>query len=386
VKLAVTGGGTAGHVYPALSVLSALERKFPGADVLYLGSEEGIEAKLVEEKSIPFKPIKMKGLERKFSLSAIETFYLALKSSLGAIKILREFKPDAVFATGGYVSAPVLAAATFLRIPFLLHEQNAIPGLTNRIFSPFASAIAISLPRSRRYFAKNKKVVHTGNPVRKEIIEATRHNAISRFEIEDDIPTLLIFGGSQGSKKINQAFLEAYRHFAEFRELQIIHLTGERDYEWVKKEIEGLRDVGDKVKYLSFPYLRDMGLAYAAADLVVSRAGATTIAEITVRGLPAILIPYPYATANHQEKNARILESEGAARVILDSDLNSQTLFSEVKNILFNQIALRKMSEKSKKLGKPQADEEILKLILSLKAFSELEKMSEETEEEWEEI
>jgi UDP-N-acetylglucosamine--N-acetylmuramyl-(pentapeptide) pyrophosphoryl-undecaprenol N-acetylglucosamine transferase len=328
----------------------------------------------------------MKGLERKLSFSAVETFYLTVKGSFGALKILRDFKPDAVFATGGYVSFPLLLAATLLRVPFLLHEQNAVPGLTNKIFSPFATAIAISLPRSRKYFAKNKKVVYTGNPVRKEVMEATRRNAISRFELEEDIPTLLIFGGSQGSKKINQAFLEAYRHFADFRELQIIHLTGERDFEWVKREMEGLRDSGDKVRYLSFSYLRDMGLAYAAADLVVSRAGATTIAEVTARGLPAILVPYPYATANHQEKNARILEGEGAARVILDSDLNGQTLFSEVKYILFNQITLRKMSEKSRKLGKPQADEEILKLILSLKAFTELEKMSEETEEEWEEI
>ncbi len=335
---------------------------------------------------MPFKALRVKGLERKFSFSALKSLYLAGASTFSAFRILREFKPDAVFATGGYVSVPVLSAATLLRIPFLIHEQNAIPGLTNRLFARFAVAIAVSFPGTERYFPRGRKVVYTGNPVRKEILEAEREAAIARFELKEDIPTLLIFGGSQGSRKINQAFLEAYKHFAAFREIQIIHLTGEKDLDWVQKEIEGLREAGDKVRYLSFSYLHDMSLAYAAADLVVSRAGATTVAEITARGLPAILVPYPYATDNHQEKNARILEERGAARVVLDKELDGHVLFSEVTRVLFNQSVLRGMGEKSKKLGKPNAAEDILKLLLHLKAFNELEKLAEETREEWEEL
>lgn len=300
--------------------------------------------------------------------------------------MLRQFKPDVIVATGSYVSAPVLLAATLTRKTFLLHEQNSWPGLTNRLFSFFASAIAVSFPDSVRKFPSWKKRAVTGNPVRLELLENSRKKALEFFNLKSGVKTILIFGGSQGSQSINEALTQSYQLFDQFREVQIIHLTGPVHFEKVKSEIGDLKKGEGKVVYRPYAFLEEIGQAYAAADLVVCRSGATTISEITALGLPAILIPYPYATANHQEKNARSLEKVGAARVILDKDLNGQVLFDEVVKLIYNPAALERMSERSRSFGRPEAAKKIINLILNIKASSEIVEtaVGEETKEiEW---
>lgn len=300
--------------------------------------------------------------------------------------MLWQFKPDVVVATGSYVSAPVLLAATLTRKTFLLHEQNAWPGLTNRIFSFFASAIAVSFPDSVRKFPSWKKRAVTGNPVRLELLEVSQRKALEFFNLESEVKTVLIFGGSQGSQSINQAVLQAYPLFDQFREVQIIHLTGPAHFEKVQGEVDNLKTEEGKVLYRPYAFLEEIGQAYAAADLVVCRSGATTISEITALGLPSILIPYPYATANHQEKNARSLEKAGAARVVLDKDLSGQSLFDEVVKLIYNPAALERMSERSRSFGRLEAAKKIVNLVLNIKASSEIVETSvgEDTEEiEW---
>ncbi len=341
---------------------------------------------VVSEKGYPFEGLPVQPLPRKPGFLFFGAIFSLLNASIKAIGLLRQFKPDVVVATGSYVSAPVLLASTLTRKTFMLHEQNAWPGLTNRVFSFFASAIAVSFPDSVRKFPAWKKRTVTGNPVRLELLELSRRKALEFFDLESEVKTVLIFGGSQGSQSINQAVIQAYPLFDQFREVQIIHLTGPVHFEKVKSEIDNLKKKEGKVVYRPYAFLEEMGQAYAAADLVVCRSGATTISEITTLGLPAVLSPYPYATANHQEKNARSLEKAGAARVVLDRDLNGQTLFDEVVKLIYNPAALERMGERSRSFGRPEAAKKIANLILSIKASSEIVETSvgEDTEEiEW---
>ncbi len=304
------------------------------------------------------------------------------------MSILREFSPDVIFATGGYVAFPVLLAAVFLRRPFFLHEQNAVAGLTNRIFSRFAESVALSFPETRGI--KSNRTKFTGNPVREEIFKARKEEAIKFFGLKEDLKTLLVMGGSQGSVKLNEALLKSLPSFARFRPIQIIHLTGEANFEEVKKEFEEKKEqlnFPEELVYRPFPYLEEIGLAYAAADLVLCRAGATTISELMALGKPAILVPYPWATDNHQEENARAVERRGAGRVILEKDLTPIVLFEEVKRVIYNETALRLMGQRARWLSRREADQAIVEIILSLKQASEiLQSATEETEEseEWE--
>ncbi len=365
-----------------MSIIEELRRQVSSIEVLYVGTKDGLEAQLVPDYC-PFETVRVKGLERKLSISFFSFLYSFFQGFIDAIKILRRFQPDVVLGTGGYVSAPIVLAAIGLRIPVLIQEQNAEPGLTNRILGRFAEAVAISFPGTERFFPRKKKVVLTGNPVREKIIKSVdEKKAIDYFNLDPSVKTLLVFGGSRGAQSLNQALLESYPYFAQFRELQIVHITGKDNFDQVKKEVEKIKSPEDKISYLCLPYLKEMELAYAIADLVVSRAGATTVAEIISLGLPAILIPYPYATRNHQEKNAKVLERFGAARVLLDSELNGRSLFQQVRNLIFNDAALNAMREKAKKLRKTKAAAEIARLILTLKASSEMVETSEEESED----
>ena len=388
MKVLVTGGGTGGHVYPALCVLNRLKEKVSEAEILYVGKAGSLEEKLATESGYSFRSIEARGLTRKISFDFFKSAVSNLKGFFQSLSILREFSPDVIFATGGYVAFPVLLAAVFLRRPFFLHEQNAVAGLTNRIFSRFAESVALSFPETRGI--KSNRTKFTGNPVREEIFKARKEEAIEFFGLKEDLKTLLVMGGSQGSVKLNEALIKSLPAFARFRPIQIIHLTGEANFEEVKKEFEEKKEqlnFPDDLVYCPFPYLEEIGLAYAAADLVLCRAGATTISELMALGKPAILVPYPWATDNHQEENARAVERRGAGRVILEKDLTPIVLFEEVKRVIYNETALRLMGQRARWLSRKEADRAIVEIILSLKQASEiLQSATEETEEteEWE--
>jgi len=363
MRVLITGGGTGGHIYPGLAIAQELKQRDSAIEILFVGTEKGLEKEIVPQAGLAFATITVEGLQRKISLQTLRAGMRLLKGLGQARSILQKFKPDLVVGTGGYVCGPIVAIAAWQGIPTLIHEQNAFPGITNRLLSKWVKKIAITYPESKKYFPINKIVI-TGNPVRPEVICAERKESLQKLKLEEDKKTVLVFGGSRGARSINQAMLEARADLADLEGVQIIHVTGQGDFAWISGQ-KSMVEV-KKGNIIIRPYLHDMPTALAAADLVVCRAGATTLAELTVRGLPAILIPYPYATDNHQEYNARSLEKIQAALVLLDKDLNGNTLKQAIAQLINNSEKIQFMSENSKSLGKVKAAQEIVDCLFSL--------------------
>lgn len=351
-------------MYPGLALAKALQETRENLEILYIGTSTGLESTLVPQAGLDFKAIEAKGLPRRPSFKTLATFFSAGMGTLESANILRRFKPDVVVGMGAYVSLPVVGAAVLRQIPTVIHEQNAVPGLVNRVLGKVATAIAVSYPNMASYFPTNKKIEFTGNPVREEILFTSRHDAMKTFRTGKSRKVLLIFGGSRGAKRINNAVVEAYDGWRHENGLQIIHATGKINYESTIEAIEKVKSAGDKLIYNAYPYIEDMGAAYAVADLGVCRSGATTVAEITARGLPSVLIPYPYATDNHQEKNGRQLEGLGAAKILLDKDLSGKSLLEVIKPLIFDANELAKMAESSKTFGRPDAAGTLAALVI----------------------
>lgn len=363
MKVLVTGGGTGGHIYPALAIAQNLQKSDPSVEFLFVGTERGLEKEIVPKAGLPFTTITVEGLPRKLSLTSLRTGFKLLKGLWEAKKILKQFKPTLVVGTGGYVCGPVVAMAAWQGIPTLIHEQNAFPGITNRLLAKWVDKIAITYQESIKYFPR-EKVVLTGNPVRPEVISACREESLIKLGLDPAKKTVLVFGGSRGARSINQALMAGREILENRKDLQIIHVTGKEDFPWVSCQ-NGM----EEVKFGNIiikPYLHNMPDALAVADLVVCRSGATTLAEVTVRGVPAILIPYPFATDNHQEFNARSLAREGAAVVLLDQELNKVKLEECILELIKDENRLEMMAQKSKGLGKPEAAQTIVNCLYSL--------------------
>lgn len=360
----MTGGGTGGHIYPALAIARGLQNRFPGIEILYVGTNRGLEADIVPKAHFPFRAITVSGLERKLALSNLKVLWQAFEGYREAAQIIKEFKPNVVIGTGGYVCGPVVLAAARRGIPTLIHEQNAFPGVTNKLLARFVDQVTVTFEDSVRYFSNKAKVTLTGLPVRPEIIQAQREGAQREFKLDPGKLTLLVFGGSRGARRINQAMLDTLEKFGNDPRLQILHATGQVGYEEFCQEVAQRGMNVDKYDNIIIkPYLYNMHEALAAADLVVSRAGAATLAELTVLGLPSILIPYPYAAENHQEHNARALAERGAAVLIKDADLTGPKLIEALTELLEKRDRLKEMSESSRQLGRPQALEDIIQCV-----------------------
>lgn len=319
VRCIFTGGGTGGHVYPALAVIREFLKRRPDASVLYVGTG-GIESRIVPQNGIAFKAIKASGHDRGSRL-AVFGEAVRLWSAVGEAKaVIREFGPDFVFGTGGYVSAPSAIAARLCGVPVFLHEQNAAPGLANRLINTFAARTFVSYEASCGRFIFKDTVRLTGNPVRREIIEADAAEAYGFFGFDPSRKTILAFGGSIGASSINRAVASLIEEFAETMSgLQIIFITGERDYPSYKHLKDSKINKNNCLKL--FPFLDKIYYALRVSDIVICRAGATTLSEITAGGRCCILVPYPHATDDHQFKNAMALKEKGAAFVIDDASL-----------------------------------------------------------------
>ena len=362
MKIIVSGGGTGGHIYPALTLIDAIKSKRPDAEFLYVGTEKGLEADIVPKAGINFTALKLEGgLERRFTLENIFRITDAVWSIKRASDIIKNFKPSAVVGTGGYVCGPILLAAGLMKVPTLIQEQNAVAGVTNKILSKFVDKIAVGTRDALKNFPESK-TVYTGNPIRKEVLAAKREDGLREFDFTDDLPIVLISGGSRGARSINDAMIDVLKVAAEKKSAQFLHVTGKGEFASVTKK---LSDV-DAPNIRVVPYLYNMPTAMAMADLAIFRAGATGLAELTARGVPAILIPYPFAAENHQEFNARSLVEAGAARMILNKDLNAEILSATLDELLASPEKLKSMAEASLSLGKPNAAEEIADLILKL--------------------
>ena len=367
LRFVVSGGGTGGHIYPALAIARGLQDRYPGAEILYVGTTGGMEADLVPKEGLPFQGIAAAGLERKLSLRNLRVLWQAGRGFLQACGIIKRFLPNAVIGTGGYVCGPVVLAAALKGIPTLIHEQNALPGITNRILARFAGRVAVTFADSAIFFPNEKKTILTGLPVRPEILSVDREAGLEKLNLEGDRFLLLSFGGSRGARSINQSMLAVIKRFAGDPRLNILHVTGKAGHEdfleACSKESMDLAKIGN-VTISSYVY--NMQNALAAADLVISRAGAATLAELTALGIPSILIPYPYAAENHQEYNARALEKEGAAQVVLDRYLNGEVLCHKVDELLENPTLMLRMAEASKKMGKRKALQDIINCVDNL--------------------
>lgn len=363
MRVIISAGGTGGHLYPAIALADELKSLRSDTDILFFTGKSRLERELVWKSGYAARYLDVHGFKRKISLDFLRASVRASKGFLQASQFMRVFLPHIVVGCGGAVSAPVVMAARYCKIPTLIHEQNVIPGLTNRLLSRFASAIAISFEDSRTYFPGRKRVELTGNPIRRGVLDVSRKEALSTFDFDSRRKTLAVFGGSQGARTVNEAVISSYP-FIRDRGIQILHLTGEGDYPYVSQRMSAVTKPTDRVVYRARPYLDQMGLAYAASDLVVTRAGATTVAELTAWGCPAILVPYPYAPRAHQERNARVLKAAGGAKIILNKELDGENLAGVICKFLFNEGMLDKMAQEMKNLGKPEAARHLAEMVL----------------------
>lgn len=367
MKVIITGGGTGGHIFPALSILEELQRRDHLLLVQWVGKKGNLEEKICQQKGIPFRTVPIRGWPRKLSISQGITASLLALSIIRSFQILLRFQPQIVIGVGGYVSFPVLWCAQMLNIPTVLHEQNSRLGMANKILAKKAKKVFLSFPLVENLpeeIYPKEKFILTGNPVRQAFLTPlSREEACSKFGLNPERKTILVMGGSQGAHTLNLA-ISNMLSYLEPDELQILWITGPNDYEKYKN-LESQSNVLLKI----FPFYEDMADMMSASDLLVARSGASTLAEITVLGKPSILIPFPYATDNHQEYNARSLENAGASEVLLDRDCSADTLLPRIRKIINEPVLLQNMANSAKKLAKPLASEtiaeEIIKLVFS---------------------
>ena len=341
MKVMIVAGGTGGHIYPAIAIINKIKEMDPNSEFLYIGTTDRMEKDIIPPLGIPFVGIEMKGLNRHnlFSnASVIRKFFQAVKKAKSEIRL---FQPDIVVGAGGYITAPVLYAAHQLKVPILIHEQNSIPGVSNKFISRFADTICVSLPNSLNLFPK-EKVVYTGNPRSEEILMVPKKKK-EKLGFDSKKRLVVFVMGSLGSTTMTTKLKELIPSFQN-KDYQVLVITGKKYYEDYQK-----LEIPKNVKIL--PFMEDLIQLLKDTDLIVSRAGASTIAEITAIGLPAILVPSPYVTNNHQYKNAKELEDAGACRIVVEDNFSKEVILKEIDQIFENEKDYDQMVENSKKLG-----------------------------------
>ncbi len=359
MRLVLAGGGTGGHLFPALAIADEVMSQDDSVEILFIGARGGIEAKVLKSYDYPFELIGVEAIKNKSGLSKIRAFVRATMATLKSMALLRRFKPDAILGSGGYVSGPVVMAGKILGIKTAILEQNLIPGATNRHLGRFVDRIYLAFEEAGKSLPKEKIRV-TGTPIRRTLLNAYREQ--KAIEKANKPFTVFVFGGSQGATAINAAFIDAVEYLSDiWPNLRVIHQSGPEGYTMASEAYERK---GLKVELKSF--IEDMGSAYAEADLVVCRAGATTIAEITALGIPSILIPYPFAAADHQRINAAALEAKGAAVMISQDTLTGSQLAGTIRAFYEDVKKLEKVRESVVGLGRPGAAKAIVDDYLSI--------------------
>ncbi|QQY80538.1 UDP-N-acetylglucosamine-N-acetylmuramylpentapeptide N-acetylglucosamine transferase [Keratinibaculum paraultunense] len=365
MRYLITGGGTGGHIYPALAIANEIRKRHKNAKILYVGTEKGLESELVPREGYEFRTIRVKGMPRRINKEAfiaLKELFLGLKD---ANRIIKEFNPDIVIGTGGYVCGPVVYKASKKKIPTIIHEQNAFPGITNKILSRYVDKVLVTFEESIKYFKYPEKVIVTGNPIRKSILEVDLNKAYRDLNVNPNVPFILSFGGSGGQKKLNDAMLYVIKNNISKDHFQIFHVTGKRFYEDFMNRLKEERvKLNNNIRV--FPYFYDMPKAINIADLVITSAGAITLAEISAVGIPSILIPKGYTAENHQEYNARVFEQNGASLVILEKDLTGDKLEKAIYTLIKDKKILENMRKNSKKIGRINAVDKIVDIIDSL--------------------
>ena len=356
MRIVIAGGGTGGHLFPGIAIAEEFLKRNKETAVIFIGTKKGIESKLLEKFGYQLKEIEIEGVKGRGIKALLKGAYQIPKSIWQSRRILKQFGPDIVFGVGGYASGPAVLAAHFMSIPTAIAEQNAIPGVTNRILGNFADKIFVTYAQTRECFPQ-AKVVLSGNPVRASFTVGS-----AKTKEKNDYRQLLIFGGSQGAEAINKSVVDMLPQLQNMKnKLHILHQTGAKQAEEVKKAYE---QFGIQAKVT--PFIVDMAAAYADADLIICRAGATSLAEITAAGKAAILIPYPWAANDHQLKNAQALAAQGAAAVIPEKELSGSNLFKVIENLLLDEKKLRQMEENSLRMSRIDAAATIVDSCIQL--------------------
>lgn len=376
MRFAISGGGTAGHIYPAIAVGRELESM--GHEVFFAGTPNGLESRLVPQAGFAFEAFDVSGFNRTKPMTLLKSGLKALRGASQAKRWLREMSIDGVVGFGGYVSIPVGKAASDLHVPLVLHEQNSACGMANKYLAPHASAIAITYEAARSALKATCPVVLTGNPVRPEMLSANREEGRRTLGIPLNDRLLLVFGGSLGARHINTAITALAPRLMEIADLHVIHVTGPKEYDTVREALSakgialsgpgfstdtGWEEPG--CRYMLTGYFEHMDSALAASDMVVSRSGATTLAEITAVGVAALLVPYPHATDDHQTKNASALVEAGAALMCPDSEVEGSGFADQLFGLLGDNEGLGRMRELAKSMGRIDAASRVASLAVA---------------------
>ncbi|MFZ4628032.1 MAG: undecaprenyldiphospho-muramoylpentapeptide beta-N-acetylglucosaminyltransferase [Blastocatellia bacterium] len=356
ISLVIAGGGTGGHLYPGIAIARELQRRRPGSSLLFVGTSRGLETRIVPAEGFSLALIEIGALNRVGWRQQLRTLATLPRTLLEAARILRRQRPDLVLGVGGYASGPVVLVAALMGIPTLVAEQNALPGFTNRLLAQFVDAAAIAFDEARRYFGR--RAVLTGNPVRAEFLSlAPRPPRQAGSPLH-----VLVTGGSQGARAVNRAMVEALPLLQQAgARLQVTHQTGVRDFEWVAA---AYREGGFSGKIV--PFLERMEESFATADLVICRAGATTVAELAAAGRAALLIPFPQAADDHQRKNAEAVVRVGGGVMIVEADLTPARLARELLDLAENPDRLSRMAQAIRQLARPDAAGQVVELIAQL--------------------
>ncbi|MEP6788888.1 MAG: undecaprenyldiphospho-muramoylpentapeptide beta-N-acetylglucosaminyltransferase [Acidobacteriota bacterium] len=355
MKVLIAAGGTGGHIYPGIAVAKEILRRDAESEVLFVGTARGLEKKIVPENGFQLSLINSAGLKNVGIVGKLKGMSVLPRSFIEARRIIRQFRPHVVVGAGGYVSGPVLLMAAIMGVPTLVMDSNAIPGFTNRQLARFIDRAALTFNEALPFFGK--KGVVTGNPVREEFFEVPQKARTDQFH-------LLIFGGSQGARPINNAMADALGQLAKYDgHLAVTHQTGEADFEKIQTAYAGSGLANADVR----PFISDIFVEFGKADLIICRAGATTCAEVAAAGKAAVMIPFPGAADNHQQKNAEALQNAGAAKMILQQDLNGERLASEIEGLIESPATITEMELAARHLGRPDAAEKTVDIIEELK-------------------
>ena len=360
-RIIISGGGTGGHIYPAIAIANALKAIDPNTEILFVGAEGKMEAEKVPKAGYKIVLLPIVGIERAFSVANLAFPFKLMKSLLKARSVINDFKPDVAVGVGGFASGPLLIVASLMGVPTLVQEQNSHAGITNKLLAKRAKKICVAYPNMEAFFPSDKLQL-TGNPVRKDIVDAAykRPEALAHFGLSPNRQTLLVIGGSLGAKTINESIEAGLKTFVE-QGYQVLWQTGKPYYEKAKMAVEALKNQHVK----AFDFIYEMDLAYAAADVVVSRAGALSVSELCLVAKPCILVPFPFASEDHQTKNAMSLVAQNAALLIKDAHAKAE-LVQTTLSLLNDPQKQQELSTNIQKLAKPYAAQEIAEEVLKL--------------------
>ncbi len=358
----VTGGGTGGHIYPAVAVGFALQKEPDTKKVYYVGNPDNLENKIAQDKVFEFLGVNITGMPRTLSFDFIKWCFKLSFATLKSVGYILKYRPNLIFGTGGYVSAPMLFAGILTRTPIVIHECDAVAGKVTKLIAPFAQSVSAAFETSKEGI-KSDKIYVNGNPIREEFLSTDRYRARQAWKLKDRL-TIMVMGGSQGAKKINSVLVQSLKKLFKKYDIQIIHQTGLKNYDETVRELKKVYpNYTENSQYIVRPYFKKMYLPMLASDIAVSRAGSLSISEICVSGLASILIPYPYAAADHQRKNAKEMEEMNAALYLDDSQCTPEAFMEKLESLINDTQKMIELQNNAKKLVKYDATKNIVEQI-----------------------